>query len=87
MVSGQCRPFVVPVTDSWAQNNIMGKILPAGMDCAGLWPKYVTTRRGSVVLSIIGIVIQPWRFLEGSSTFLHVLSSFGGKLSTSACVC
>lgn len=61
------------------QNNIMGKILPAGMDCAGLWPRYITTKRGSVLLTIIGVVIQPWRLVNAPSTFLTVLSSFGGS--------
>jgi hypothetical protein len=62
----------------------MGKILPAGMDCAGLFPKYITTRRGSLILCIIGIIIQPWRFVTQSSTFLSVLSSFGGLYSWSS---
>ena len=59
-------------------NNLMGKIICAGMDCAGLFPKYITTRRGGFILSIIGVVIQPWRFQNGSQTFLTVLASFGG---------
>ena len=59
----------------------MGKIIPSGMDCAGLWPKYITTRRGSVILCIVGIIIQPWRFLTQSTTFLTALSSFGGLFS------
>lgn len=57
----------------------MGKILSAGMDTAGLFPKYITTRRGSYILSIIGVLIQPWRFVNQSTTFLSVLSAFGGK--------
>ncbi|KIY01451.1 uncharacterized protein Z520_03003 [Fonsecaea multimorphosa CBS 102226] len=58
-------------------NNLMGKISCAGMDCAGLFPKYITTRRGSYILTVIGILIQPWRLVNGSSTFLTVLASFG----------
>ncbi|KAJ9608822.1 hypothetical protein H2200_006593 [Cladophialophora chaetospira] len=58
-------------------NNMMGKILPAGMDLAGIVPKYITTRRGGLLLTIIGVVIQPWRLVNGSSTFLTVLISFG----------
>ncbi|OQV04574.1 hypothetical protein CLAIMM_09434 [Cladophialophora immunda] len=58
-------------------NNLMGKIICAGMDCAGLFPKYITTRRGSYILTIIGVLIQPWRLVNGSSTFLTVLASFG----------
>ncbi|KUJ09188.1 uncharacterized protein LY89DRAFT_763906 [Mollisia scopiformis] len=64
-------------------NNLMGKIVPAGMDCAGLFPRWITTRRGSIILCIIGIIIQPWRFVTESTTFLKVLSSFGGMYSPS----
>lgn len=59
----------------------MSKVLSAGMDVAGLWPKYVTTRRGSFVICIIGILIQPWRMVTQPSTFLSVLSAFGGLYS------
>jgi NCS1 family nucleobase:cation symporter-1 len=59
----------------------MGKIVPAGMDCAGLWPKFITTRRGALILTVIGIIIQPWRFVTESATFLQVLSAFGGSYS------
>lgn len=51
-----------------------------GMDLAGLVPKYLTMRRGGLLICVLGILIQPWRFLSQAETFLTVLSSFGGKL-------
>ena len=40
-----------------------------GMDLAALLPKYLTIRRGSFVIAIIGICINPWRILNVSIRF------------------
>lgn len=50
------------------------------MDLAGLVPKYLSMRRGGLLICALGIIIQPWRFLSQAQTFLTVLSSFGGEL-------
>lgn len=52
----------------------------SAMDITALLPRYIDIRRGGFVIVVIGIVIQPWRFLTQAATFLTVLSSFGGKL-------
>jgi NCS1 family nucleobase:cation symporter-1 len=49
------------------------------MDLAGIVPRYISLRRGAILVGIIGIVIQPWRLLTEALTFITVLSSFGGK--------
>ncbi|KAF5343414.1 hypothetical protein D9758_011817 [Tetrapyrgos nigripes] len=49
----------------------------AGMDMAGLAPKYLNIRRGSYILAAAGLVSNPWQYLSNASTFLTVLSGFG----------
>lgn len=51
----------------------------AGMDLAGIWPRYISMKRGALLLCSIGVVIQPWRFLTQATVFISVISSFGGK--------
>ncbi|KIP05246.1 hypothetical protein PHLGIDRAFT_129026 [Phlebiopsis gigantea 11061_1 CR5-6] len=48
-----------------------------GMDLAALLPKYLTIRRGSFVVAIIGICINPWRILNTANTFISAMSSYG----------
>ena len=50
-----------------------------GMDVAGLWPRYFTIRRGSYLLAILSVLIQPWQIIAKASTFTATISSFGSK--------
>tara|TARA_R110002060_G_scaffold39912_1_gene51114 strand:+ start:201 stop:839 length:639 start_codon:yes stop_codon:yes gene_type:complete len=56
------------------QNNV-----GAGMDLAGIFPRYISTQRGAILLCIFGIIVQPWRFFTQATIFLSVISSFSGK--------
>lgn len=58
------------------ENGISG-----GMDAAGLLPKYINIRRGSYLIMVISVIIQPWQIIAKAATFTAVLSSFGGKRS------
>ncbi|THU83035.1 hypothetical protein K435DRAFT_823060 [Dendrothele bispora CBS 962.96] len=49
----------------------------AGMDMAGLQPKYLNIRRGAYILAAAGILSNPWQYLSNASTLLTVLSGFG----------
>jgi NCS1 family nucleobase:cation symporter-1 len=49
------------------------------MDLVGLFPRFITMRRGAFIMCVCGILIQPWRFLSQATTFVTVLSSFGGN--------
>jgi NCS1 family nucleobase:cation symporter-1 len=63
------------------QNNV-----GAGMDLAGIFPRYVSTQRGALVLCVFGVIAQPWRFFTQAAIFLSVVSSFAGKsLSLQEC--
>ncbi|KAH3662172.1 hypothetical protein OGAPHI_005420 [Ogataea philodendri] len=47
-----------------------------GMDISGFAPRYINIRRGSYVMTVIGLCCQPWKLLATSNTFLTVLSGF-----------
>ncbi|EPE24965.1 hypothetical protein GLAREA_11546 [Glarea lozoyensis ATCC 20868] len=53
------------------QNNV-----GAGMDLAGIFPRYVSMKRGALFLLVIGVLCQPWRYLTQATIFLSVVSSF-----------
>lgn len=54
------------------QNNIT-----AGMDLAGGFARYVSMKRGSLILCTLGVLCQPWRFFTQATVFLSVIGSFG----------
>ncbi|KAH9835075.1 ncs1 nucleoside transporter family protein [Teratosphaeria destructans] len=49
----------------------------AGMDLAGLWPRYLNIRRGAYILACAGFAVNPWQYLSNASVFLTVISGFG----------
>ncbi|KAJ7041351.1 permease for cytosine/purines, uracil, thiamine, allantoin-domain-containing protein [Mycena alexandri] len=49
----------------------------AGMDLAGLAPRYLNIRRGAYVLAAMGLISNPWQYLSKAATFLTVISGFG----------
>lgn len=56
------------------QNNV-----GAGMDLAGVFPRYISMQRGAILLTFAGIIVQPWRFFTQATVFISVISSFSGK--------
>lgn len=50
-----------------------------GMDFAGLCPKYINIRRGSYLIAVVSIALNPWQILAKASTFTATLSSFGSE--------
>lgn len=49
----------------------------AGMDLAGLCPRYMNIRRGAYVFAAAGLAVNPWQYLSNASVFLTVISGFG----------
>ncbi|KXT06852.1 hypothetical protein AC578_7189 [Pseudocercospora eumusae] len=49
----------------------------AGMDLAGLWPRYLNIRRGAYIFAAMGLAVNPWQYLSNASVFLTVISGFG----------
>ncbi len=56
--------------------NMTQNCVATGMDLAGVLPRFITLRRGGFIVCIVGLLIQPWRFLTQASTFLAVIGSF-----------
>jgi NCS1 family nucleobase:cation symporter-1 len=52
-----------------------------GMDIAALCPRYINIRRGSYIITIIGIATCPWNFVTQATTFIAVLSGWSVFLS------
>lgn len=56
--------------------NILGNGFAAGMDLAGLFPKYINMRRGCLLCAILSWIVQPWLFYNTASVFVAVMASF-----------
>lgn len=56
--------------------NILGNGYAAGMDLAGLFPTWISIRRGGLICALLSWAVQPWLFYNSSSVFLSVASSF-----------
>lgn len=61
--------------------NMTQNAVSSGMDLAGVLPRFISLRRGGLLMCFLGILIQPWRFLTQAATFVTVISSFGGMNS------
>ncbi|CCL99590.1 uncharacterized protein FIBRA_01608 [Fibroporia radiculosa] len=57
--------------------NIPGNVVAAGVDVAGLLPKYINLRRGAYFILLVSIAVTPWHLLSTSSVFLNVLGAYG----------
>jgi NCS1 family nucleobase:cation symporter-1 len=64
--------FISQVATNLVQNSVS-----CGMDLAALAPRWIDVTRGSLVMCLIGYLINPWRFVNAPGTFITVLSSFG----------
>ncbi|RVX68775.1 hypothetical protein B0A52_07661 [Exophiala mesophila] len=56
--------------------NIMANGYAAGMDLAGLFPKFINIRRGAIIGALLSWVVQPWLFYNTSSVFVATAASF-----------
>ncbi|OQU97304.1 hypothetical protein CLAIMM_03253 isoform 1 [Cladophialophora immunda] len=52
-----------------------------GMDLAGIFPKFINIRRGAYIVSVIGILIQPWRLANTSTKFVTIMGAYSVFLS------
>ena len=51
--------------------NFGANSIPFGSDMTGLFPKWLTIRRGQVLCAILGVVVQPWQLMANASAFLR----------------
>ncbi|KAK5062958.1 hypothetical protein LTR84_005034 [Exophiala bonariae] len=56
--------------------NILGNGYAAGMDLAGLFPKFINIRRGALIGAALSWAVQPWLFYNTSSVFVATAASF-----------
>ncbi|KAF5364301.1 hypothetical protein D9756_001139 [Leucocoprinus leucothites] len=56
--------------------NVVSCGVVGGMDLAALLPRYITIRRGSFIIAAIGIVINPWKFLNTANSFITAISAY-----------
>ncbi|AET40406.1 nucleobase cation symporter-1 family protein Ecym_5676 [Eremothecium cymbalariae DBVPG len=50
--------------------------IPGGMDLSTLFPKYINTKRGAIVVFLLLWPAQPWTYLQSGNTFIAVMNSF-----------
>lgn len=63
-------------------SSIFENSLPAGNDIAGLFPKYITVRKGFFICAIASFAINPWFLLGSASIFISFLASYQIFLSS-----
>lgn len=56
--------------------NIVQNTMAFGMDACGLLPRYMSIKRATILLSMISIACNPWRFLSQASIFIEAMSVF-----------
>ncbi|KAJ4188531.1 thiamine transporter thi7 [Fusarium falciforme] len=61
--------------------NVLGNGYAAGMDLAGLFPKWISIRRGTLIAALLSWAVQPWEFYNTASVFVAVAASFSVFLS------
>lgn len=56
--------------------NILSNGYAAGMDLAGLFPKWINIRRGCAIAALLSWAVQPWLFYNTASVFVATMASF-----------
>ncbi|KAJ8076626.1 hypothetical protein PM082_001049 [Marasmius tenuissimus] len=56
--------------------NVVACGVVGGMDLAALLPRYINIRRGSFIIAIIGIAINPWKILNTANSFISAISGY-----------
>ena len=51
--------------------NFGANSIPFGSDMTGLFPKWLTIRRGQILCALLGVVVQPWQLMANASAFLR----------------
>ena len=56
--------------------NVAGNSIPFANDLTGMFPKWVSIRRGQFICAILGFVICPWEIEAKAARFLAFLSGY-----------
>lgn len=57
-------------------HNFGANSIPFGADMTGIFPKWLTIRRGQILCAILGVVTVPWKLMSSASQFLSFLGSY-----------
>ncbi|KAG2336648.1 hypothetical protein BDR05DRAFT_896416 [Suillus weaverae] len=55
---------------------VVARVVIGGMDLAALCPRYIDIRRGSLIIAVIGICINPWKIMNTASSFISAISGY-----------
>ncbi|KAL3422118.1 NCS1 nucleoside transporter [Phlyctema vagabunda] len=56
--------------------NSVDNAYSAGMDMAGLFPKWINIRRGAFIGLLLSMALCPWELLSSAAVFISVLSAY-----------
>ncbi|TEA22039.1 Allantoin permease [Colletotrichum sidae] len=76
--AGRAGVFLVAFSFVLSQfaTNFGANSIPFGADMTGLFPRYLTIRRGQIVCAILGVAVVPWKLIANASAFLSFLGSY-----------
>ena len=57
-------------------SNVTGNSVAFGNDMMGLFPKYMSLRRGQLLCAVIGFAACPWKIVASATTFLAFVQGF-----------
>ncbi|EXJ84746.1 hypothetical protein A1O3_05418 [Capronia epimyces CBS 606.96] len=57
--------------------NVSSNAVATGMDLSSILPEWISQRRGSVILALVGIAMCPWNLVNSPGTFITVIGSLG----------
>lgn len=56
--------------------NFGANTIPFGSDMTGLFPRWLSIRRGQVLCSFLGIAVVPWKLIANAESFISFLGSY-----------
>ncbi|KAL3458411.1 permease for cytosine/purines, uracil, thiamine, allantoin-domain-containing protein [Aspergillus heterothallicus] len=76
--AARCAVWLVAFSFMVSQfgTNFGGNSIPFGADMTGLFPRFLTIRRGQILCAILGVAVVPWKLLASAGDFLSFLGSY-----------
>lgn len=67
--------------------NVAANSLPFGSDIAGLFPRWISIRRGQVLCAFLTFPIVPWKIIKSAKSLLTFLSGYSILMGPFAAIC
>jgi NCS1 family nucleobase:cation symporter-1 len=87
--SGRCGAFFVGLCWVIAQigTNLSANVISCSNDMVGLFPKYISIRRGVIITTVIaGWVMVPWKIIHSAASLLSFMSGLAIFLAPIAAI-